>query len=130
MLGSDHDAQGKDGQLQCKRGRRFYAVDSGTAGQLLRSNGPGYPPSWTSSASGGPVEQDNETFFGDGVTVDFALQYEPQPASSVKAYLNGMRITYGLDFSVNGNTVTMVVAPKAANGPVPADVLVFDYLHL
>jgi hypothetical protein len=68
---------------------------------------------------------DGETPSGtkNGSNKVFTLAHTPNPASSVRVFLNGQRLTLTGDYTFAGNTITFVSAP------VSADVLLADYRY-
>ena len=57
----------------------------------------------------------NETPSGslDGVNVTFTLANSPDPANSLRLFLNGILQLYGTDYTLAGNTITYNDAPDA-----------------
>lgn len=74
--------------------------------------------------AGGTYFVNNETPTGviDGSNATFTLAFNPNPDSSLKVYLNGQRFkNTGEDYSLSGQTLTMVVAPDIGS------ILLVDY---
>lgn len=44
----------------------------------------------------------------DGINTVFTLANEPSPASSLQLYINGLRMHSGVDFTLTGNTITLI----------------------
>jgi hypothetical protein len=68
----------------------------------------------------------NETPSGtiNGTNVTFTLAHTPNPANSLKLFLNGYQLVYGVDFTLSGSTITMVnIIPKTG------DTLIGDYRY-
>jgi hypothetical protein len=68
----------------------------------------------------------NETPSGtiNGTNVNFTLAHTPNPANSLKLFLNGYQLVYGVDFTLSGSTITMVnIIPKTG------DTLIGDYRY-
>jgi hypothetical protein len=58
----------------------------------------------------------------NGSNVTFTLAHAPNPAGSLKLYLNGQRIKAGgTDYSLSGSTITMVTAPGTGESGLIAD---------
>lgn len=47
----------------------------------------------------------------DGINTVFTLPVTPDPASSLQLFYNGQYVTEGVDFTLDGSTITMNVAP-------------------
>jgi len=78
-------------------------------------------PSATTSQKGVLKYPQTEYFTGDGVTTDFVLTNTP--GNYLAVYLGGLRQTPTDDYTVNGNTITFVSAPKSAQK------VVVDYIE-
>lgn len=68
----------------------------------------------------------NETPSGaiNGSNVTFTLAHTPNPTNSLKLFLNGYQLVYGVDFTLSGATITMVnITPKTG------DTLIADYRY-
>jgi hypothetical protein len=70
-------------------------------------------------------EVDNEWPSGvfNSINLIFTLAHTPSPSTSLKIYQNGLRLCPGVDFSVFGDQITMVVAPG------PGTLLLADYRY-
>ena len=106
-------------------GRRYVGALSGE--ELMAGSRGGVSKSWTTQqiadlAAGSGIFIDNETPTGDidGVNDVFALANNPI-AASVKGYLNGIRQTKDVDFTVSGANITFATPPEIG------DTLIFDY---
>ena len=62
------------------------------------------------------VDGDTPSGVVDGVNAAFTLSAEPQPASSLAVYRNGLLQKLGLDYSLNGGTVTFVAGAEPRTG--------------
>ena len=61
----------------------------------------------------------------DGVNLTFTLANTPI-TNSVKLYLNGLRLSYTTDFTISGNTISMISrSPNSSNG----DTFITDYRY-
>lgn len=56
-------------------------------------------------------ENDNPTGDINGINQDFDLTATPNPSASCVVFLNGAFQTPTIDYTISGNTITMVVAP-------------------
>ena len=56
---------------------------------------------------------DDETPAGtpNGILTDFVLAHIPSPATSLKVYLDGQRMSLTTDYTLSGQTITFLVAP-------------------
>lgn len=54
----------------------------------------------------------------NGVNVTFTLTATPNPLTSLHLFWNGLRQTPTTDYSIVGNTITMVVAPAVGSTPL------------
>lgn len=86
------------------------------------------PYTWVSIESGGGSINfsDSETPGGaiNSANTAFTLAHVPSPAASLNLYLNGVRlIGGGVDYTLAGSNITMVVAPTTG------DSLVADYRY-
>jgi hypothetical protein len=61
------------------------------------------------------IDNETPTPAVDGVTTVFTLAHTPNPSTSAKGYLEGLRLNPGVgnDFTISGATITMAVAPPA-----------------
>jgi len=55
----------------------------------------------------------------------FTLSFIPNPPTSLKVYVNGVRHKAGIDYALSGNLVTFAVA----SAPQVGDNLIFDYCY-
>jgi hypothetical protein len=73
----------------------------------------------------GHTHVDGETPSGliNGANLTYSLANAPSPATSLKLFLNGIRLTAGAgnDYTLSGSTITLATAPSAG------DVLIADY---
>jgi hypothetical protein len=67
------------------------------------------------------VENGVPTGIINGSNKDFTLASIPNPATSLKVYLNGQRLKITEDYTLSGNTLSLVVAPETG------DLLLVDY---
>jgi len=51
--------------------------------------------------------------------VTFTLAFAPNPASTLRIFLAGLRMAAGIDYTLSSNVITMAEAPT--NGPILAD---------
>ena len=58
----------------------------------------------------GFVDQETPSGAIDGVNAAFTLSQTPSPSSSLAVYRNGLRLTTGIDYTLNGSVVTFVTA--------------------
>lgn len=102
------------------KGRLFFATDTST---WYRDNG----TSWNAIITGGSAINfsDNDPIVGaiDGVNTTFTLAHTPNPAKSLKFYLNGNLLQAGVHYTLYGNTVTLVSPPQPASANYPGDYL-------
>lgn len=102
------------------------AIDLSTAAQVTQPN----PPA--------PVPPGN--FFADGIVptgiIDgnnaiFTLPETPSPAASLKLYKNGVRLTLGVAYSLDGAQITYDAGyiPQPAQGGNPSDSHVCDFRY-
>lgn len=85
-------------------------------GQTLVWNGTSWVPSTIGAV---PNFADDETPSGayDGVSMTLTLANTPNPGSSVELFRNGPKLLKGVDYTVSGATITMLlVAPTNASG--------------
>lgn len=54
----------------------------------------------------------------NGVNVTYTLTNAPNPSTSLHLFWNGLRQTPTTDYSLAGNTITMVVAPAVGSTPL------------
>jgi len=54
----------------------------------------------------------------DGLNVTFTLPDSPSPSTSLHLFWNGLRQTPTTDYSLAGNTITMVLAPAVGSTPL------------
>jgi len=57
----------------------------------------------------------------DGVNLTFSLSVSPNPGSSLKVFLNGLRLDPIIDYSLAGSVLVMVSAPHIG------DIFFVDY---
>jgi hypothetical protein len=90
----------------------------GAAGDCVRADGTTGP----CGTGGGslPLMVDAETPAGvvDGLNGVFTLNYAPSPADSLRLYRNGILLKAGVDYTLDGNTVTFVAAARPETGDV------------
>lgn len=51
----------------------------------------------------------------DGVNVTYTLAQNPNPATSLQLFKNGLLLRLTTDYTLSGSTVTMVVAPTGGS---------------
>lgn len=97
------------------------------AGKVFTSDATGYG-SWQALPAPPviPTFVDNEVLTGtfDGSNKTFYLATSPNPASSLRLYLNGQRLAKDFDYTISGSTITFepdAVAPKSGS------ILIGDY---
>lgn len=81
---------------------------------------------WVLTAGTPPRFVNNETPAGtiNGTNVTFTLAHTPSPANSLKLFLNGGQLVYGVDFTLSGLTITFVnTVPKTG------DTIIADYRY-
>jgi hypothetical protein len=61
----------------------------------------------------------------NGTNLTFTLANTPSPVSSLAVYLNGLRMTQAVDYSVDSNAITFI----SAAAPQPGDVLTASYRY-
>jgi hypothetical protein len=68
---------------------------------------------------------DEETPAGtiDGVNASFTLSQTPSPATSLAVYLNGLRLSAGVDYTATGSSISF----GAGIQPQPGDILLCSY---
>ena len=97
---------------------------SGNLGDCVRVDGSSGP-----CGGGGVLPQfsDGETPSGavNGLNTAFTLAFPPSPTSSVQVYLNGLRMSLGVDYGVSGSTITFVPASL----PQIGDILTASYRY-
>ena len=89
----------------------------GSSGQVLTSNGSGALPTWQEVSGGGIITWKDETPSGtiNGSNTTFTLSNVPD-ANSLSLYRNGQFLTGGgEDYTLSGNTLTLVTAPRSGN---------------
>ncbi|HUA87127.1 MAG TPA: hypothetical protein VMB85_24895 [Bryobacteraceae bacterium] len=92
---------------------------SGNLSDCVRVDGSSGP-----CGSGGsgvlPSFSDEETPAGtiNGSNTAFTLAYSPSPAASLLLYLNGLLMTQGVDYTLNGNAITFLPASIPQTGDV------------
>lgn len=59
----------------------------------------------------------------DGVNVTFSLSAIPNPGSSLKVYMNGLRLDPIIDYGLTGSVLVFVTAP------IPGDIWFVDYRY-
>jgi hypothetical protein len=99
---------------------------AGRLGDCVRVDGTSGPCGSGSSAT--PVTfVDSETPAGaaDGVNLTFTLANAPSPQSSLALYRNGLFMTPGVDYTLNGAVVTFV----AGATPQPGDIITASYRY-
>lgn len=118
------------------------AMAGGLAGQIFRKpSGPpppvgqlpaGYDGAilvWSEASQGwvaaGMVWAETPAGTLNGSNRTFNLQREPWPQASLRLSRNGLLLKPGLDYSVNGRTVTFIIEQT----PQPGDVLVASYMY-
>ena len=74
-----------------------------------------------------PSFSDEETPHGaiNGSNAVFSLAFSPSPAASLLLYVNGLLMTQGIDYTLNGNTITFLLAST----PQIGDVLTASYRY-
>lgn len=89
--------------------------------QVYRFDGTTDPGTWkpiTSTTTYTLVDGEVPLGAVDGVNVTFTLANTPNPSTSLHLYWNGLRQTPTVDYSLSGNTITMVVAPSVGSKPL------------
>ncbi|HLH38829.1 MAG TPA: hypothetical protein VKX39_06750 [Bryobacteraceae bacterium] len=74
-----------------------------------------------------PSFSDEETPAGavNGANTIFTLAFAPSPAASLLLYVNGLLMKQGIDYTINGNTVTFL----ASSIPQSGDVMTASYRY-
>ena len=96
---------------------------SGNLTDCVRVDGSTGPCGAGGGAAPGYVDSETPGGVVDGANLTFALTNQPNPASSVALYLNGMLMKPGLDFTLTGSSVRFVSAVT----PQPGDTLLAFY---
>jgi hypothetical protein len=90
---------------------------SGNLGDCVRVDGSSGP-----CGGGGVLPQfsDGETPSGiiNGLNTAFTLAFPPSPASSVQLYLNGLRMSQGVDYGISGSTISFVPVSVPQTGDI------------
>lgn len=73
--------------------------------------------------SGGTIVREVPAGTLNGTNPNFTLSFTPAPNTSLMLYLNGVEQDPTLKYTISGNTITFVVAPKAT------DQLLAKYAH-
>lgn len=90
---------------------RISRESAGTAAALIQGSGPGF------------VDGEIPSGVVDGANATFALSQPPVPPSSLALYRNGILQKAGLDYTLNGNTITFA----AASTPQAGDILLASF---
>jgi hypothetical protein len=94
----------------CPAGQHYSAVNG--LGALICTadsggGGGGTPPTYV----------DNETPAGavNGINITYGLLNAPSPATSLRIYLNGVRLRPTIDYTLAGSTITMLTTPQVGD---------------
>ena len=80
---------GSDGQVQFNDNGSFGAIDEGTSGQVLTSNGPGVPPSMQDATGGGIDELTGDVTAGPGSGSEVATLKESLKTTTIGIVIDG-----------------------------------------
>lgn len=80
-----------------------------------------------------PNFADNETPTGaiDGTNTVYTLLHTPNPTSGLQVFVNSLRANQGQDYTITGNSITMLYTLQPANVPngLAADSIVCFYRY-
>jgi hypothetical protein len=83
------------------------------------------PGSGDASGLTGVVTEEIPSGTLNGTNPTFTLAHEPNPPSSAKLYLNGLRLLKGTAYTVSGNTITY----ETTSIPLSGDIHFIDYFY-
>jgi len=66
----------------------------------------------------GFVDQVTPTGATNGVNTTFTLSQAPSPSASLTVFLNGLRMTLGVDYTLSGSTITFATASVPQSGDI------------
>jgi hypothetical protein len=98
--------------------------NAGTNGYVLSTNGAGVT-SWVAQTAGTVInfaDEEKPTGVKDSVNTTFTLANTPI-TGSLKLYLRGLRLERGVDYTISGLTLTMILIPDSG------DALIADYRY-
>jgi hypothetical protein len=71
-----------------------------------------------SIAGVGFVDQETPTGATNGVNTAFTLSQSPSPSASLTVFLNGLRMSAGVDYTVSGTGITFATASVPQSGDI------------
>jgi hypothetical protein len=84
----------------------------GAPGDCVRVDGTSGP---CGNSAGGYVDDEAPGGERNGANTTFTLGAQPQPATGLALFRNGLLLRQGVDYSVSGNVLAFAVAPKAGD---------------